>query len=176
MGTLYGRGYAGPEVEDARNYGVIISPYDTPEQRAAKFKHLEELKAAGAKPLTISEDPLLGPGNAMYDFGKYLEQTALLNSPEAIKQQGVISDFLKDVPWYQKPMALMAIANEGNWLGMAAYVAKEVPTEMATLLAGGVAGSMLKMGLSGKAVISSISDTTLEGGGAWQDRYERARS
>jgi hypothetical protein len=169
-------GYAGKEVEDARKYGVVISPYDSPEQRAAKFKHLEELKAAGAKPLTRSEDPLLGPGDAMYDFGKYLEQTGLLNSPEATKQQAVIADFLKDVPWYEKPMALMAIANEGNWLGMAAYVAKEVPTEMATLLAGGAAGSMLKLGLSGKAVISAISDTTLEGGGAWQDRYELARS
>jgi hypothetical protein len=169
-------GYAGKEVEDARKYGVVISPYDSPEQRAAKFKHLEQLKAAGAKPLTRSEDPLLGPGDAMYDFGKYLEQTGLLNSPEATKQQAVIADFLKDVPWYEKPMALMAIANEGNWLGMAAYVAKEVPTEMATLLAGSAAGSMLKLGLSGKAVISAISDTTLEGGGAWQDRYELARS
>ncbi len=169
-------GYAGQEVEDARKYGVIISPYDSAAQRADKLQQLADLKAAGAQPLEPSKQPPIGPGNAWYDFGKYLQETGTLNSPEAQQSKQKIVDFLKEVPWYEKPIALIAIANEGNWLGITSYIAEEIPNEIPTLLAGAGLGAAMKLGLSGKAALSSISDTVLEAGGAWQNRYEFARS
>jgi hypothetical protein len=165
-------GLSSPEVEDARKYGVNFSIYDSPEERAAKVKHLQELKDAGAQPVTPSKNLALDKDSSMYKLGEWLETTGVLNSPEAQQQKQVIADFLKDVPAYEKPSALAAIVNNGNWLGAAAYILEELPQEGAALAATmAIPGS-----LAVRALGSATIDSSIDAGKAWQDRYDEARS
>lgn len=160
------------EWKKAYEYGILISPTDTPRERLAKLEQVKQLEAEGVQPKTLSGGLSIDKDSAIYKFSKKLIDTGALNSPEVQKQQQQITEFLKDVPAYEKPAALMAIVNNGNWLGALGYLSNEIPQELPGLLAGGIFAKAGKLGVG--ALTSATIDAVIDGGQAYINRYEQA--